>query len=1404
MIQLKVYNSIAKTQQFFIDLYETEPIKLTLSIEDITNTDATSTFSKTFKVPGTRANAQFFKNSFDVDGTLFDVTVKKPAEILVDGAEFKQGQVRLQRVYLNTDLDRYDYELIFLGETRDFSSKIGDRGLCELQLPDLIGGDEPESPIQAADIIQSWNAFPQTNDVTAGLHNGNIIFPLINHGNTYVNSVDGDQSRIATTGLNIFTEAAEVESPLTIDRFKPMIRAKRIWDQIFEDAGYTYTSDFIESNLFHQMYISAFGNEATVGWDSGASSVTSINVASANSAANASGEIGPIFLPSGVNDPGGNLENAIFNLAGSIYNGKQYTYYTVPASGEYLIKAEGYYAGFEENSDFSPTPIFEQLNLYRFPVGGGAPQIVTFSSLGHNETLQFSGTFTTVASANFDVGDELVLVLGDINGNSVDNLQTGDFQFEVAQAPGDFNPVSALECVYKQIDFIKDILTAFRLVLSPDPNDVQNFIVEPWQEYINSGELYDWSHKLVQDKDFVIEPVFYTQSAEIDYTFAKDGDYGNVYHELAYKYPYGYLEFNADNDLLIGKREVKLTGIAPTIITNVEGTTPVDNFNMAQLYALSQGANITQQLPIKARTRFLFYNGLQPVGENEWLFAGAVPEARTTYPLVSPYQQWPIAPQTLNLNWFNDIQYWGIAAGLNQNGTTLWTNYWSRYLNFLYGKFSRRVTAYFILNNVDLNTFSFDDTIFINGTYYRPEKIIDLEVGAFTQVKVQLLTSNDFKPAIIPFETLLECSAVGVGAPCASDEGSITVTTNGTPGFTFQLSNGQSGEVLAGAQPGQAPYIFSIPNIAVGTYTLIITDSLGRTKQLTVTIPVSSATLVVATHVVTPASDCNICDGAITVTPSGGTAPYTIEWNDGATAFTRTGLCPGAYSYIVTDFLGCAPQSYFVEVPCEAAPGDVWRFFRSSNDCQQIFNDVRFVFFPVGTAPTIGSFYDLGLIGGGLILGCWTPTDIVQETANAIIIQAYDSCDLCNDLAPSQNFLMVNCLDGSTEVVASVPGVVVGQVWELLAIDGCFVVDSISDSAITTATLATGPYVDCDTCLGIPTTANFDVENCATGEFSIAALPTTFPNQPIVFARNTIERVIDPDFGQDTVYAFDQILITDGNWTNANRYEVPIGGSGLYKITTKLIFKLVQPAVGEAPSAQPVIRTIQGPPNTFTDIAGTISQPWPTFETANTVYTRDMEFILFATAPPTVNDFTLLFVQRVDTPGVPDAAVIEMPNSEIKVFKQSGALVGEIYKLSDGSCWEVIASSANPPFLSDIAGPFIDCDTCEPPQDLCVTNFGASMAPCIGGTLDEFMEGYVQLSGPAPSDLTFTIEVGYGEGTNFNCANQQVFEQLFVNIEAGQDFGILDCSNGAPFISFQGATICTATLSNSPLPLCEV
>ena len=335
MIQLKVYKTKGDSSTaLFLDLYETEPIKLTLSIEDITQADATSVFSKTFRVPATRHNNEFFENAYEVDGIFFDVTLKNYAEILVDGAEFREGHIRLQKIFRNQDLDRIDYELLFLGETRDFSSTIAEKTLCQLTMTDFdweglpnvyTNADDFTGPFTYTNIVQSWLAFPQTANITAGFADGDIIMPLIDHGNTYDDG-DPDQGTIALgstgSGVRSFTHSA---NSLALTRMKPMIRAKRVWDQIFEDAGYTYSSTFLNSDRFHQMYISAFGNNEQIGME--IDQVTGTNFES-NNPTNGENDVNAFMY----ND------NVITNIAGNftvgasnVSSGGNGSYFTCPA-----------------------------------------------------------------------------------------------------------------------------------------------------------------------------------------------------------------------------------------------------------------------------------------------------------------------------------------------------------------------------------------------------------------------------------------------------------------------------------------------------------------------------------------------------------------------------------------------------------------------------------------------------------------------------------------------------------------------------------------------------------------------------------------------------------------------------------------------------------------------------------------------------------------------------------------------------------------------------------------------------------------------------------------------------------------------------------------------------------------
>jgi gliding motility-associated-like protein len=91
-----------------------------------------------------------------------------------------------------------------------------------------------------------------------------------------------------------------------------------------------------------------------------------------------------------------------------------------------------------------------------------------------------------------------------------------------------------------------------------------------------------------------------------------------------------------------------------------------------------------------------------------------------------------------------------------------------------------------------------------------------------------------------------------------------------------------------------------------GLYTITVTDSLGCIATAQVTLedpdPISLSLLIVNN------SSCfGICDGSLTVIPSGGTLPFTYQWNDPGSQTTETasGLCAGTYEVIVTDANGC-------------------------------------------------------------------------------------------------------------------------------------------------------------------------------------------------------------------------------------------------------------------------------------------------------------------------------------------------------------------------------------------------------------------------------------------------------------------------------------------------------------------
>jgi len=1002
MIQLKVYDDSLKGSQHWLDLYETEPIKLNLSVEDITNAEAKSVFSRTLRVPATSANNIFFKNAFLVDGIDYDVTIKKPAEIIVDGAEFRQGHIRLQRIFVNGAQDKIDYEIIFLGETRDFSSAIGDATMCSLNITDL------SHTVSFQELASSWGAYPstkkwdpitedfisQTPTLTDGLKNGDVLYPLIDFGNTYDDNGVVQEARISTQGTHNFTQgpASNTLKSLDLDRFKPMIRAKRLVDEIFSNAGYTFTSVFFDSDTFKQLYVSAFGNESRVNLDLDSNS-NNIMLANDTTTQQMQGsQVNDVIVNDSVADPSsGNT----FTTDGKNY---QYTtsasYYVAPVTGSYIFQGNAQYLGWFDYYDNpqTGTPVAGRLLLTN-SIGSTVYATGSYSSGGINTPI----LLTVQGIISLNAGDQVHLKLE--TQTQISQAQVNLSRFETVSAPGASLPTASLDCEYKQIEFIKDLLTTFRLVMSPDPADSRNFIIEPFVDYVASGDLYDWSDKLIRDKDFVIEPLFNTQSDQIEFKHKEDGDFINTYHKQAYKNTFGYLQFDSGNELLKGTRNIE-TNWAPTPLTQIEAAGDTSRFIIPQLTTRSISTNNDiEHLPIKPKTRFLFYDGLQQILTNasHWYMVGMPSGGNGLdyYPLVSYYDQWPMTVDSEVLNWNVDVPYWGTNVG-GYNGLitqkSLYNTYWSGYINSLYDKNARRITAYFALNNVDLQTFSFDDVIFVDGTYYRPEKINDAQIGITGPVKVQLIKLLDYVATPVSNVTL-NYTATPAGPLCFNgNDGQITyVFSAPLPQFPVSWSSSSGDSGTFNINPGL------IDNITPGTYSITITDNVGSTATDTIVIPQSSASELSSTANVTEPTNCYTSDGAVTITASGGTAPYSILWTDGSTSFTRTGLASATYSFTVTDNNGCSTNLTSVLVSCQVviptADISYIREYQVGGLCQgeSVGDSIDVVVIRVNSGnspaePTDGWYvYD----------GNWASLQSQYGTANGTLVQM-DQDNTCN------------------------------------------------------------------------------------------------------------------------------------------------------------------------------------------------------------------------------------------------------------------------------------------------------------------------------------------------------------------------------------------------------------------------
>tara|TARA_R110002020_G_scaffold65_3_gene361 strand:- start:2002 stop:5523 length:3522 start_codon:yes stop_codon:yes gene_type:complete len=341
---------------------------------------------------------------------------------------------------------------------------------------------------------------------------------------------------------------------------------------------------------------------------------------------------------------------------------------------------------------------------------------------------------------------------------------------------------SCIDPEITQAEFLQDIIQRFNLIVSTDPNDSSNISIEPYDLFISAGGVKHWTDKLDKSKEIIVKDTTALQKKLVHLSDEEDDDLMNksVRETAPTLNVYGkYEQENLTNQFAVGSLKNKPL-FAPYInqqIFRIGSETATDLSNVAVQYEISYAVDdegTVESEMTATKPKLFYYCGAttdikKADGTSQTIYLHQITPSTgdinarsfTTYPLCSPWDiktneaaptyeytltsenrslYWDFAPpQCGNLRVFNYEYNLELVYGSN----TLYSKYWSSYLDSLYSEESRILIAYFNLSEVDIFQFQFSDQIFIKDSFWRIQTIENYQVGAKASTKITLLKKMD-------------------------------------------------------------------------------------------------------------------------------------------------------------------------------------------------------------------------------------------------------------------------------------------------------------------------------------------------------------------------------------------------------------------------------------------------------------------------------------------------------------------------------------------------------------------------------------------------------------------------------------------------------------------------------------
>jgi hypothetical protein len=733
-----------------IDLKEDVSIPLNFNIADIREPEKRSTtWSKTVILPGSTFNNELFSNIWNVNAVInstgttnftpnFNPNLKAIAEITYNEATQFKGICQLLNVNV-TDKYEIEYEVAFFGELQNVYQFFTNKYLRNIDLTEF------NHPYTLNEQYLSWYR---------PIGNG-YVYPMIDYGNS-------------------------INSEFRVQHMYPAIYIKTIIDKMFSEAGFTYESNFFNSDLFKRLIMPYNGksdlklNTTQVRDRSFRASRTDTQTFVLNNQpfTDASGITGVynrvINYPNDTTPPNFDAGNHWYDYYGST----NLNTFVVPRSGNYTFKTY-----LKINVKHFPTAASVTLSgdyvdigniVIRknprngFPSGDFIANIPvrmkpypSISDIDNSFMVTASNNLTVTSGTTTDTFDgELsntvylgendivqVIYLGGVGGQR--------YPASLYRVGTNFEPVGVNS--YCEVNILNEsYATAF-----PADNNIQEYDeVDLNYNLPDNVKQSDFFNSIVKMFNLFVEvdkfnpnklyieprPTFYSSGVTRDWSekldYSKEtkiipmGELNNktylfTYKEDTdffnnqYKSKYGeiYGEKRYDIQNDFLKGEVKTELIfSPTPLVDTIGHDRV----LSKIYTVDNNGQIK---PTGSNMRILYYGGLKQTSYPWSHIATSGTTVRNDYPYAGHLDD--VQEPTLDLNFGIPRQVYYTPSRYTANN--LYNKYWKDYIEQIADKDSKLFTGYFLINEFDIQSLDFRDTFFFENEYWRLNKIIDYD-----------------------------------------------------------------------------------------------------------------------------------------------------------------------------------------------------------------------------------------------------------------------------------------------------------------------------------------------------------------------------------------------------------------------------------------------------------------------------------------------------------------------------------------------------------------------------------------------------------------------------------------------------------------------------------------------------